>query len=37
MLTIFFYKCFSTKVTEQIVNQIILFSANFKDWKDESK
>ena len=35
---IFFYKCISMKVTEQIiVNPITIFAANFKVFKKESK
>ena len=34
---IFFYECIIIKVTEQIVNPIILFAANFKVLKNESK
>ena len=30
---IFFYKCICIKVTEQIVNQITVFAANFKNLK----
>ena len=33
----FYYECISIKVTEQIVNPIIVFSANFKVLKNESK
>ena len=33
----FFYKCISIKVTEQIGNPIIVFSANFKVLKNEIK
>ena len=32
-----FYKCISIKVTEQIVNPVIVFVANFKFLKKESK
>ena len=34
---IFFYKCISMKVTEHIVNPILVFAANFKVSKNESK
>ena len=38
ILMIFFYKCISIKVTEQIVNPIIVFAANnFKVLKNERK
>ena len=31
---IFFYKCFGIKVSEQIVNPIIIFTANFEALKN---
>ena len=34
---IFFYKCISIKDTKRIVNTIIVFAANFKALKNESK
>ena len=37
ILKIFFDRSLSIKVTEQIVNPIILFAANFKTLKNKSK
>ena len=34
---IFFYECISVKLTEQIVNKIIVFAANFKVLKNKRK
>ena len=34
---IFFYMCISIKVTEQIVNEIVVFAANFRVFKSERK
>ena len=37
ILMLFFYKCITIKVTEQILNPIIVFTANLKILKNESK